>query len=338
MTSYQLDQQLAAGWQASLRDMITDPKELFAILDLDANLLEDAMAASNIFPLRVTRSFVSRMKKSDFNDPLLKQILPLGVELVRASGYEKDPLQEKKANPIPGLLHKYKGRVLITLTSACPIHCRFCFRRHFPYSENNPGKMGWEKIFQYIEKNKTIHEVILSGGDPLIVSDDMLMQFTQGLAPIFHLKRLRIHTRLPIMLPERITNEFLAWTSQLKQKLIIVIHCNHPQEINKPVKESLAKLKKAGITLLNQSVFLKGINDDLETLINLQETLFNAGVLPYYLHALDKVEGGAHFDLDINLAKKLHTELTNHLPGYLVPRFVCEIAGKPSKTLLSSSI
>lgn len=338
MTSYQRDQPLAATWQASLRDMITDPQLLFAELHLDPSLLESAIAAAQAFPLRATRSFVSRMKKGDLNDPLLKQILPLGIELTSSPGYEKDPLQEVKANPIPGLLHKYRGRVLVTLTSACPIHCRFCFRRHFPYAENNPGKTGWEKIFNYIEKNDTISEVILSGGDPLTVTDALLKAFTDGLASIPHLKRLRIHTRVPIVLPDRITDEFIAWARQLKQKLIIVTHCNHPQEINEEVRTTLDKLKKAQITLLNQSVLLKGVNDDLKTLITLQETLFDAGILPYYLHALDKVQGSSHFDLNLDIAKKLHTELINHLPGYLVPRFVCEIAGKPSKTLLSSAI
>lgn len=321
-------------WQEALSNLITDPKELLVLLNLDPDLLEQAERAARIFPLKVTRSFVSRMQLSNPNDPLLKQVLPIGIELNKVSGFNQDPLAEAKVNPIPGLLHKYHGRVWVMLTSACAIHCRYCFRRYFPYEDNNPGRVGWEKIMDYIKQDENINEVILSGGDPLSVSDKLLKQFSDQLSLIPHVKRLRIHTRLPIVLPERITNEFINWVSSLKINPIIVIHANHPLEINDEVKTALLKLGDARIPLLNQSVLLKGVNDDAETLIALSEILFTTGVLPYYLHLLDKVEGAAHFDVDLATAKKLHQAMLATLPGYLVPRLAMEEAGAAAKTWL----
>lgn len=325
------------AWQEALSNLITDPKELLTMLELSPSLLDPALAAALAFPLKVPRSFVSRIEKGNPNDPLLKQILPLGVELNVTPGYETDPLQELAVNPIPGLLHKYYGRVLVTLTGACAVHCRYCFRRHFPYADNNPGTRGWEKISAYIKQETSISEVILSGGDPLAVSDKLLKLFSDSLADLPHLKRLRIHTRLPVVLPERITEEFIAWITSVKLKTVIVIHANHAREINQDVKAALNKLSAAGIMLLNQSVLLRGINDDETSLIELSETLFSAGVLPYYLHVLDKVSGAQHFDLPLTRAHELHAGLVRALPGYLVPRLVCEEPGKPSKTLISST-
>jgi EF-P beta-lysylation protein EpmB len=322
------------SWQRALSDLVTDPSELLSILELDPALKEAAYLASQSFALKVPRTYVKRMQKGNIHDPLLQQVLPLGIELLPVPGYGSDPLEEVKVNPVPGLLHKYHGRVLVTLTGACAIHCRFCFRRHFPYHENNPGKRGWTAIFDYIKKDTSIHEVILSGGDPLAVNDHVLQSFTEGLIDIPHLKRLRIHTRLPVVLPERITQELMHWISSLKLNLIIVLHTNHPQEINEEVCAALKLLRQAQVHLLNQSVLLKGINDDACTLISLSQTLFAAGVLPYYLHVLDKVAGAAHFDLDRESAHVLHQQLSTHLPGYLVPRLVCEEAGQLSKVLL----
>lgn len=322
------------SWQEALADLITDPKELLALLELDSHLLTSAHAAARSFPLKVPRSFVARMQKGNPDDPLLKQVLPLGIELKKVQGYEPDPLQEAKANPVPGLLHKYHGRVLITLTGACAVHCRYCFRRHFPYAENNPGRTGWQKIFNYIGQDETISEVILSGGDPLVMSDYLLKQFSDQLAAIPHVKRLRIHTRLPIVLPERITAELIEWMSQLTLQLVVVVHCNHAKEINQEVKEALSALRQISVPLFNQAVLLRGINDDAKTLIALSETLFAAGVLPYYLHVLDKVQGAAHFDLPLTRAQTLHRELVHSLPGYLVPRLVCEEPGEKAKVEL----
>lgn len=208
-------------WQEALSDLITDPKELLTLLELSPTLLDAAMAAAQLFPLKIPRRFLMRIQKGNPNDPLLRQILPLGAELKIIQGYDKDPLRETNANPIPGLLHKYQNRVLITLTSACAIHCRYCFRRHFSYRENNPGKKGWEKIFDYIKNNNAINEVILSGGDPLAVSDKLLSLFSDQLSDISHVKRLRLHTRIPVVLPERITSDFIHWINTLKLNLVI---------------------------------------------------------------------------------------------------------------------
>lgn len=323
-----------AAWQQSLSNLITDPQELITLLGLDASYVSKALEAAKLFPLRVTRSYVARMQKNDPNDPLLKQVLPLDIECKTHADYQRDPLQEQLANPIPGLLHKYHGRVLMTLTGVCAVHCRYCFRRHFPYAENNPGKLGWEAILNYIQQDSNITEVILSGGDPLAVSDKLLMQFTEQLQTIGHVKRLRIHSRLPIVLPERITKEFLAWISALPLQKVIVIHANHAQEINEQVNHSFIALHHAGVTLLNQSVLLKGINDNVKALTNLSEILFAGHVLPYYLHTLDKVEGAMHFDTPIAKAQALHEELRKKLPGYLVPKLVKEQPGFPYKTLI----
>lgn len=325
-------------WQEALSELITDPKELLDILELDPALLGAALAAAQKFPLKVTRSFASRMQKGNINDPLLKQILPLGIELNLASGYIDDPLQEKAVNPVPGLLHKYQGRVLITLTSACAVHCRYCFRRSFPYAENNPGTSGWEQIFNYIKNDNSITEVILSGGDPLAVSDKLLNLFTRQLADIAQVKRLRFHTRLPVVLPERITQEFIDWLAQLPFDVVMVIHANHAQEVNEDVRQALLAMRNAGVQLLNQAVLLKDVNNNVEALKQLNEELFTAGVLPYYLHVLDKVQGAAHFDIPIEEAYELHAALSRELPGYLVPRLVCEQPGRPSKTILSTAL
>ena len=327
-----------SSWQEALSRLITDPKELFELLQLDETLLPAAYKAAKIFPLKVTHSFVARMQKNNPHDPLLRQVLPLDAELSEVDGYKKDPLQEVNTNPVPGLLHKYYGRVLVTLTSACAVHCRYCFRRHFPYAENNPGRLGWEKIFSYVRANDTIHEIILSGGDPLAVSDKLLNEFFIQLTTIPHVKTIRMHTRLPIVLPERITSQFIELITQSKLNIVIVIHANHPREINNEVKNALLKLKAAHVHLLNQSVLLKDVNDDVSILKELSDVLFAAGVLPYYLHVLDKVQGAAHFDIAIEKAQTLHAKLAAKLPGYLVPRLACEEPGALAKTLMSTAL
>lgn len=332
MSSIPLQKKLS--WQRALRDVITDWSELLALLELDRACTPHLMTHS-AFPLRVPRSFVSRMEKGNPQDPLLLQILPLGTEEISLPGYSLDPLQEKSVNPIPGLLHKYKGRVLITLAGACAIHCRYCFRRHFPYGQNNPGQAGWDKIFSYIRKDNSIQEVILSGGDPLMVSDSILQKFIYQLKTIPQIKRLRFHTRIPIVLPERITDELIHFLMQLDFKVIIVLHANHPNEINVAVRKSLQQLYQAGILLLNQTVLLKKINDNVNTLAALSEALFMANVQPYYLHLLDKVKGAAHFDIPKPVAKIIYKDLCSQLPGYLVPKLVFEEPGKTAKTLLS---
>lgn len=322
------------AWQEALSDLITDPKELLTLLELSPALLDAAETAARQFPLKVPRRFLERMEKGNPHDPLLKQILPIAFELEEHPDYCGDPLQEVSANPVPGLLHKYHGRVLLTLTSACAVHCRYCFRRNFPYEENNPGTSGWKLIFEYIANDISISEVILSGGDPLSLSDKLLQSFCDKLALIPHVKRLRFHTRIPVVLPERITAEFIALIRSLSFATVIVIHMNHAREMSVAVQQALSELRNAGVILLNQSVLLKDVNDNVTALCELSETLFAAGVLPYYLHVLDKVQGAQHFDMQESIAKELHAELVKALPYYLVPRLVREEAGKPAKTAL----
>lgn len=325
-------------WQDALSDLITDPKELLELVELDASYLDKAYRAAKLFPLRATRSYVQRMRKGDCSDPLFLQVMPLGAELEMIDGYSQDPLQESDANPLAGMLHKYEGRVLVTLTSMCAVNCRYCFRRHFPYAENNPGKKGWEQIYSYLVNDDSISEVILSGGDPLAVSDHLLQSFIDGLTQISHIKRLRIHTRLPVVLPERVTPELIEVLTATSLDVVMVIHANHANEISMDVRQALNVLRHANITLLNQSVLLKDINDSVSGLCELSETLFSCGVLPYYLHVLDKVQGAAHFDLPFEKAQQLHAGMCHKLPGYLVPRLVKEEAGKPAKTLLSTAL
>lgn len=322
------------SWQEAMIQAVTDPAELFSLLKLDSRWLSAAKRAATLFPLRVPRGFIARMRQGDIHDPLLKQILPIVDEEKEIPGFFTDPLQESAANPIPGLLHKYYGRVLLTVASACGVNCRYCFRRHFPYEENNPGIKGWDRALDYINADTTIHEVILSGGDPLIASDYQLANLCKRISKIKHVKTLRIHSRMSIVIPERLSSEFLDWFSALPLRKVFVTHCNHPQEIDNTVKQAHLLLKNNNITLLNQSVLLKGINDDADILFELSEKLFDAGILPYYLHLLDKVQGAAHFDTEINHAREIYQQLSAKLPGYLVPKLVYEKAGARGKVMV----
>ncbi len=318
-------------WQLALANAITNPQELCDILALNSQKFQRLLVADPQFSLRVPRSFVARMEKGNLRDPLLLQVLPLNKELETVAHFCQDPLQEQQANPIPGLLHKYYGRVLLIAASGCAIHCRYCFRRHFPYADNTPGTSGWQPALDYIANDPSISEVILSGGDPLILKDAALTNLIERLAVIQHLKTLRIHTRLPIVLPERITESLISALTASRFKIVVVIHCNHSREIDQKVRNGLALLRQAGIILLNQFVLLRGINDHAETLIELSEQLFSAGVLPYYLHLLDPVEGTAHFAVSAAKGRRLIKQMAACLPGYLVPKLVCELAGEKSK-------
>lgn len=321
-------------WQTLLGQAITEPQELLRELDLPLRLLPAARQASACFRLQVPRGFVRRMRRGDAADPLLRQVLPLGDELDVTGGYSLDPLQELHSMAVPGVLHKYRGRVLLTLTGACAVHCRYCFRRHFPYSDANATRQNAHAAIDYLRRHPDVDEIILSGGDPLSLSDSRLQNLLEGLAPIAHLKRLRIHSRLPVVLPERIDPLLLEWISTPRFRMVLVIHCNHAREIDAPVREAMDKLRAAGVTLLNQAVLLRGVNDDLDTLVELSEQLFEAGVLPYYLHQLDPVQGAAHFAVAEPTARQLAGALRGRLPGYLVPRLVRELPGQPSKTPL----
>lgn len=326
--------QAAAGprWQHLLADAITDPGELCAVLHLDPALVLPAIAAAEGFALRVPRGYVARMRRGDPNDPLLLQVLPQAAELQFADGFVTDPVGDMESRAAPGLLHKYHGRALLVATGACAIHCRYCFRRHFPYGEESALHQGWQPAVERLRADPTINEVILSGGDPWSLSDRRLKQLTDALQAIPHIRRLRVHTRYPIVLPERIDCGLLDWLSSLRLQKVVVMHANHVREIDESVRQACRRLSAAGVTLLNQSVLLKGVNDTVEALAQLSEALFETQVLPYYLHVLDKVRGAAHFDMPEARALQLHRDLTARLPGYLVPKLVREVAGASAKT------
>lgn len=324
----------ATSWQEQLADLVTDLGELLAALELDPAQLTVSGEALRDFPLRVPRPYLARMKPRDPHDPLLLQVLPQAQELLATPGYTLDPLGEAPANKHSGLLHKYEGRVLLIATQSCAIHCRYCFRRHFPYAENRPGRAQWQETFDYIAADASISEVILSGGDPLAVSNAYLQWMVDALLAIPHVQRLRIHTRLPIMLPARVDSALLQMLGQRRQQVVMVLHANHAQEFDAEVDAACARLRAAGVHLLNQSVLLKGVNDSVAALAALSERLLAAGVLPYYVHMPDKVQGTAHFDVTDSEAHALMQALHARLPGYLVPRLVREESGKPGKTLL----
>lgn len=320
-----------ADWKNALATAVRDPAELLALLALPTSLLSEAREAALQFPLRVPRGYLSRIRKGDADDPLLRQVLPLGAELESVAGFDTDPVGDLGAAAAPGVLHKYHGRVLLTATGACAIHCRYCFRRHFPYAEENPGREDWQGALDYLQAHPEVEELILSGGDPLMLDTPQLQRLTQRMRALPQLKRLRLHSRLPIVLPERIDEQLLDWLRQLPWQVVIVVHCNHANEIDTEVGDALAQLHQANVTLLNQSVLLRGINDDTATLQRLHEALFRQGVLPYYLHLLDRVAGGAHFEVDEAAASELVARLRRAAPGYLVPRLVREVEGELHK-------
>lgn len=321
------------SWQQQLRESVSSPAILFETLGLSTESLPECTITDK-FPLRVTQSFIQRMEKGNPNDPLLQQIIPLYDETIFTPGFNSDPVGEqqlREKDKIPGLLHKYHGRVLLVTTGACAIHCRYCFRRDYPYDKDQANVEQWSSIMSYIKKDKSITEVILSGGDPLILSDEKLAVLILQLKETTHIKRLRIHTRVPIVLPDRITDKIIQLFSSSPLQIIFVVHSNHPNEINDQVGETLKRLNIDNITVLNQSVLLKNINDKADIIGELNEKLFQYGTLPYYLHMLDKVEGAAHFEVPDKTAKNVMHELRSKLPGYLVPRLVREEAGAPYK-------
>ena len=322
-------------WQTALGQAITEPAELLELLGLGPEWLPAARNAARTFPLRVPRGFVARMRRGDPADPLLRQVLPLAEECLAVEGFGPDPVGDLAAHKAPGVLHKYHGRVLLTATGACAIHCRYCFRRHFPYAEANASAEHWREALDYVALHPDVREVILSGGDPLTLSDRRLAEFVRTIEDIPHVERLRLHTRLPVVLPERVTQELCAWLSDTRLKTIVVIHANHAQELDESTHLACKRLADSGATLLNQSVLLRGVNDSVAALTHLSEALFAAGVLPYYLHLLDRVQGAAHFDVNEKVARQLMLGLNSRLPGYLVPRLVREVPGAPGKELVA---
>ena len=326
------------SWQSELSRVIKDVRSLLDYTGNHLNGIEGLDTDKLDFPLRVPQPYANRIEQGNPADPLLLQVLPLAIEKLPVPGYVSDPLGEANSNIQPGIIHKYKGRVLLILAGSCAINCRYCFRRHFPYQENQNSSAEWQSALDYIRRDDTITEVILSGGEPLINSDKTLRQLIQNIADIQHVKRLRIHTRLPVVIPQRVTDEMLDWLTATRLQPVVVVHVNHAAEIDEQVRDALMRMRSRGVTLLNQSVLLKGVNDDLSVLKHLSERLFQAGVLPYYLHLLDKTQGTAHFDMPATEAQHLLGQLSAQLPGYLVPKLVKEIAGEAAKTQLPAQL
>ena len=318
-------------WQQAWREAVRDPRELLAMLGLGEASMAISDAAAAQFPLRVPRGFVARMRHGDPADPLLRQVLPLDDEMQPVPGFSADAGGDSAARAGRGLIRKYRGRALLVATGSCAVNCRYCFRRHFPYAEETAAAAGWREAVAAIAADPGIDEVILSGGDPLSLATSKLSELTDALAAVPQLRRLRIHSRLPVVLPERVDDELLAWLGALPWPVTVVVHANHANEFDGDVDAAMGRLRAAGATVLNQAVLLRGVNDSEDALAALCERGFQAGVLPYYLHQLDRVAGAAHFEVPDARALELHAALRHRLSGYLVPRLVREVAGDASK-------
>lgn len=322
----------SSRWQQQLAQAVTDAGELLKLLQLEPHTYPHFSLEQQPFNLKVPRAYIAKMQRGNPQDPLLLQVMTQSGELLPSPGYSHDPVGDLRASKVSGLLHKYQGRVLLITTGACAVHCRYCFRRHFPYQQQQAGREQWSAALEYIRNDTSINEVILSGGDPLVLSDDRLAELLAQLEQIPHLTRLRIHSRLPVVLPQRITGSLINLLSASRFRVCLVIHANHANEIAEAETAVLRQLQSAGVMLLNQAVLLKNVNHQLQQQIDLSEALYSAGVLPYYLHLLDAVEGAAHFDVEFQQAKQLIRRMRESLPGFMIPRLVREIAGEKSKT------
>lgn len=321
-------------WLQQLADVVTEPNELLQLLNLTHHqILREGREARRLFALRVPRAFIARMTPGDPRDPLLLQVLTQSEEFIQTPGYSTDPLEEQD-NAVPGVLHKYRNRALLLVKGGCAVNCRYCFRRHFPYQDNPGNKQSWQTAIDYIAAHPELDEIIFSGGDPLMAKDHELQWLIAALEQIPHLKRLRIHSRLPVVIPARITTELCQMFAATRLQVLLVTHINHAQEIDWELTAAMQQLKRAGVTLLNQSVLLRDVNDNAKTLAALSNALFDAGILPYYLHVFDKVEGAAHFFVSDTQARALVRELLTLVSGYMVPKLAREIGGEPSKTPL----
>lgn len=313
---------------------IRDAGELCRVLELGDSLAEAARESAGDFPLFAPRPYVARMRRGDAADPLLRQVLPIAAEQQAVPGFVADPVGDAAAELVPGLLQKYHGRGLLVATGACAIHCRYCFRRHYPYAAVPKSAAAWDEAIDAISADPSIGEVILSGGDPLTLVDETLAALVARLDRIEHVRVLRIHTRLPIMIPQRVDNAFLAWLSGTRLVPYVVIHANHASEIDDDVAAAIARLSTAGAAVLNQAVLLRGVNDSADALEALSRRLIELRVQPYYLHQLDRVDGAAHFEVSIDKGKAIVAELRKRLPGYAVPRYVQELSGDESKAVI----
>lgn len=323
------------SWQEEMRRAVRDPAELAALLHLPVEWAEQAQRAAADFGLFVPRGFAARMRPGDPADPLLRQVMPLDAELQAAPNFVADPVGDLAAQAAPGVLHKYHGRALLIVTGACAVHCRYCFRRHFPYGDAPHGLDAWQPALEQIAADPSFDEVILSGGDPLVLSDAWLAKLVEQIAAIAHVRRLRVHSRLPIVTPQRVTAELLAWLRGTRLTPVMVVHANHPAEIDDSVANALTRLVDAGVPVLNQAVLLRGVNDSVAALHGLCQRLVDLRVMPYYLHQLDRVAGAAHFEVHPERGREIMAELRRLLPGYAVPRYVTEQPGAAHKMALA---
>lgn len=322
------------SWQEQMMNSVLSASRLLEILQIDPLDIELSDKAAAKFPVLAPHSLITRMTPKDTNDPLLKQVLSTISEETIPAGYSADPLKEAEYNPVKGLIRKYRNRALLIVTSKCAINCRYCFRREFPYEQNNPSREDWRDAFKYLEEQKEIDEVILSGGDPLSVPDRHLEWLIKSLSEIKSVRRLRIHTRLPIVIPDRVTSDLLQIIRESRFSTTVVVHANHANEFDKRVSAAMHRLKTVSKFVLNQSVLLKGVNDNLDSQVNLQKACVDAGVLPYYLHFLDPVLGASHFEVPHKKALELYKQMQAALSGYMLPKLVIERAGAPSKQFL----
>lgn len=327
----------ASPWQQQLKEAVRSVPELLRLVNLSQHPIATMADTDPQFPLRVPLSYVHRITPGDPNDPLLLQVLPQSAERQPSPGFVDDPLQEQQHNPVPGLVHKYTGRALLITTQACAVHCRYCFRQHFPYAENRLTARQWQPALDYLHERPDIHEIILSGGDPLSLDNKALAELINTLEQIPHLKTLRLHSRTPIVLPARIDSGLLDLLAKSRLNTVLVLHANHARELGGELHPALAALRTSGTVLLNQTVLLKGINDSADTLVELSHALFNQGILPYYLHVLDPVAGAAHFDTSDDEARQLWKQVQARLPGYLVPRLVREVPGDNHKRWINEA-
>ena len=321
-----------SNWQQQLSQGFSSASDLLAFLEIEP--AHASLYAEQQFKTKVPRGFAARMKQGDIYDPLLKQVLAVHDELEIVAHYSTDPLGEKSFNPMPGLIHKYHNRVLLMLSGACAVHCRYCFRRHFPYQDNQPGKLGLREIVDYLKRHPQVNEVILSGGDPMLLNNHYFQTILEYLQELTSLKVVRIHSRIPVVLPSRIEQDWLQLFAPYPWQKIMVTHANHAQELDESVTHAISLLKSSGWMVLNQAVLLAGVNDTLQAQISLSHQLLAAGILPYYLHLLDPVQGAAHFEVPQAQAMSIYSEMQRHLSGYMVPKLVKEQPGRPHKTLV----
>ncbi len=321
------------SWQAIVKSAIRDSGQLLQRLDLAGHLPGSPTEEKN-FPTFVPETWLRRIQPGDPQDPLLLQVLPRLAEDAVVPGFVTDAVGDLEAEQAPGLIQKYHGRALLITSGACAVHCRYCFRRHYPYGQAPVSMPQFDDALEVVRQDTQIDEVILSGGDPLMMVDNKLQQLIEMIEAIEHVRRLRIHTRLPVLIPQRVTSGLVGMLKKTRLAKIVVLHINHPQEIDADVRQAMLQLVECHALLLNQAVLLKGVNDDLETLITLSKQLVDSHCQPYYLHQLDRVAGVAHFEVPEAEGCKLIEQMRGRLPGYAVPRYVRESPGESSKTVI----